>query len=99
MMIEKDKSLKFERVPLSANDVLRVTVGPKPIAVWVPSNYTIDITAPRDVTLDISEVVDHHDIVSLSQAREQAHREVRAARAREKRARRRLRRLERTGMA
>lgn len=86
---------KFHRVNLSPQDQLQLFSEDKPIAVWVPSGYRVTVTAEKEVVLDIAEVVEHHDIVSMDRVLREKDRELRDAQRRERQARRRARRIER----
>lgn len=56
----------FARVPMRPWDPLVVTAVGKPVAVWVPSGATVIIeVSGSGAVLDVSEAVDHDDIVSL----------------------------------
>lgn len=89
------KEGSFHRVVLTPNDVLTVTPHGKPVAVWVPSGYEVQIVARRGVVLDLAEAVEHHDVVSMERRLREKDKQLRAVVKREKRARRKLRGLDR----
>jgi hypothetical protein len=89
---ESTKKAPFHRVEMKQGQPLMVKAGDKPTAIWIPAGYEIGLMVGKDVVLDISEVVEHDDIVSLDQKLREMKRAERSAKASEKRARRRLRR-------
>lgn len=92
---EPTKKAPFHRVEMKRGETLMVKADDKPTAVWIPAGYQIGLMVDKDVVLDISEVVEHDDIVSLDQKLREMKRVERSAKASEKRARRRLRQLNR----
>lgn len=85
----------FHRIELSPMDGLTVTASEKPAAVWIPAGATIHILSKKAVVIDVSEVVEHEDIVSMDAKLRELKQDARKARQNERRARRRLRRGER----
>lgn len=86
---------EFHRVTLGSGDQLQVRAQDKPVAVWVPSNYKVTITAERETVLDLAEVVEHEDIVSMERKLREMRNEKRRAERDARRAKRRVRRLDR----
>ena len=89
---EPAKRARFHRVELKRGEPLMVKADDQPTAVWIPSGYEIGLMVDKDVVLDISEVVEHEDIVSLDKKLRDMKRAETRAKAGERRARRRLRR-------
>lgn len=89
------ETARFHRVELQAGDSLMVTASDKPTAVWIPSGYTVLLSPGKAMTLDISEMVEHDDIVSLDQKLREMRRIQKRAEQEARRAKRRLRRGER----
>lgn len=99
LLYAHEEEAPFHRVALTPSDELLVKPRDKPVAVWIPSGYEVVIRAPRGVTLDLAEVVEHHDVVTMDRALREKDRRVRNAERRARRAKRKLRGLDRTGQA
>lgn len=84
---------EFHRVNLPPNNTLTVVATEQPLSIWVPAGGEVQIRTPGSgLVLDLSEVVQHEDIVSLDRKLRAMKMEVVEAKHREKRAARRLRR-------
>ena len=86
---------RFHRVKVTSGEGIAVTAGEKPTAVWLPSGCEAVILLTTEAVLDISEVVDHEDIVSMDEKLREMKRAERQSGLEARRARRRLRRGER----
>ena len=84
---------EFHRVTLGPWDQLLLRARDKPVAIWVPSNYQVTITAERETVLDVAEVVEHEDIVSMEKRLREMRNEKRRAEREARRAKRRARQL------
>ena len=89
------KESEFHRVNVGPNDQLRVRALEKPVAIWIPSGYMVTVTAERGMVIDVAEVVEHHDVVSMEGKLREMRNDKRKAENAARRAKRRSRRLER----
>ena len=92
---EQTQEARFHRVEMKQSDTLWVQAGDKPTTVWIPAGNEIGLMVGKAMVLDISEVVEHEDIVSMGEKLRDMRRAQVKAEAQARRAKRRLRRGER----
>jgi antitoxin (DNA-binding transcriptional repressor) of toxin-antitoxin stability system len=86
---------KFHRRSVSKGESVKIVARDEPVAIWVPSNSEVTIQSDVETVIDVSEVVQHEDIVSMEKKIREMRKKQREAERREKRSRRRLRGLDR----
>lgn len=83
---------RFHRVNVEAGWSIAVAADAKPTAIWIPSGCEVVVMMSTSAVLDISEVVDHEDVVSMEKKLREMKKVELRAKAKERQARRRLRR-------
>lgn len=74
---------------------MHVTPEDQPVAVWIPSNCAVSVTAPNGAVLDLGELVQFYDVVAMDRKIREYDRNARLLKRALNRARRKLRGLER----